>query len=158
MLAYSREAYTSLVGKVLAIYRSIRSGAFDPDLDPASRVRQVADALILRMTRRILAAFLEMNLLQISWKAPTMTRWDQLRRARRWVLLNFPKPRHSRPTPSDLLHPGDNERSRLLATLEEARIPRFKAFHGVATEAAFNGIPVYKSYFLLCVYVLSLPL
>ena len=46
MLTYSREAYTSLAGKVLALYRTIRSGAFDPDLDPASRVRQVADSLI----------------------------------------------------------------------------------------------------------------
>ncbi|CAE7239638.1 unnamed protein product [Symbiodinium sp. CCMP2456] len=32
--------------KVLAIYRSIRSGAFNPDLDPAMRVLQVANALI----------------------------------------------------------------------------------------------------------------
>ena len=47
MLTYSREAYTSLAGKVLAIYRTIRSGAFDPDLDPASRVRQMADALVI---------------------------------------------------------------------------------------------------------------
>ncbi|CAE7224910.1 unnamed protein product [Symbiodinium natans] len=45
MVTYSREAYTSLAGKVLALYRTIRSGAFDPDLDPASRVMQVADAL-----------------------------------------------------------------------------------------------------------------
>ena len=35
MLTYSREDYTSLAGKVLALYRTIRSGAFDPDLDPA---------------------------------------------------------------------------------------------------------------------------
>jgi len=46
MLTYSREAYTSLAGKTLAIYRTIRSGAFDPDLDPASRIRQMADALV----------------------------------------------------------------------------------------------------------------
>lgn len=46
MVTYSREAYTSLMGKVLAIYRSIRSGAFNPDLDAALRVLQVANALI----------------------------------------------------------------------------------------------------------------
>ena len=46
MLTYSREAYTSLAGKVLALYRSIRRGDFDPDLDPAARVLQVADALV----------------------------------------------------------------------------------------------------------------
>ncbi|CAE7217520.1 unnamed protein product [Symbiodinium sp. CCMP2456] len=34
------------MGKVLAIYRSIRSGAFNPDLDAAMRVLQVANALI----------------------------------------------------------------------------------------------------------------
>ena len=44
MVTYSREAYTSLMGKVLAIYRSIRSGAFNPDLDAALRVLQVANA------------------------------------------------------------------------------------------------------------------
>ncbi|CAE7032457.1 unnamed protein product [Symbiodinium sp. CCMP2592] len=45
MVTYSREAYTSLIGKLLALYRSIRSGAFQPDLAPADRVLQVADAL-----------------------------------------------------------------------------------------------------------------
>ena len=40
-----REGYTSLIGKVLALYRSIRCGMFNPDLQPAARVLQVADSL-----------------------------------------------------------------------------------------------------------------
>eukprot|EP00439_Symbiodinium_sp_Y106_P055703 s6015_g7.t1 len=45
MVTYSREGYTSLIGKVLALYRSIRCGMFNPDLQPAARVLQVADSL-----------------------------------------------------------------------------------------------------------------
>ena len=45
MVTYSREGDTSLIGKVLALYRSIRSGIFNPDLQPAARVLQVADSL-----------------------------------------------------------------------------------------------------------------
>ena len=45
MMTYSREAYTTLTGKVLALYRSIRNEVFNPDLSPADRVLQVADAL-----------------------------------------------------------------------------------------------------------------
>ena len=45
MLTYSREAYTSLYGKVLALFRSIESGAFEPDRTAVARVLACADAI-----------------------------------------------------------------------------------------------------------------
>eukprot|EP00439_Symbiodinium_sp_Y106_P008460 s11666_g1.t1 len=39
------EAYTTLIGKVIALYRSIRNELFNPDLSPADRALQVADSL-----------------------------------------------------------------------------------------------------------------
>ena len=42
MLVYSREAFTTLYGKVLAMFESIRSGRFDPDLAAPDRILAVA--------------------------------------------------------------------------------------------------------------------
>ena len=46
MLTYSREAYTTLYGVVLAMYRLIESGEFDPDMTAVSRVLDCASATI----------------------------------------------------------------------------------------------------------------
>ncbi|CAJ1406642.1 unnamed protein product [Effrenium voratum] len=45
MLTYSREAYTTLYGMVLAMYRLIESGEFDPDMTAVSRVLDCASAI-----------------------------------------------------------------------------------------------------------------
>ena len=45
MVTYSREAYVELMAKVLSIYRTIRDGRFNPDLNPGERVIAAADAL-----------------------------------------------------------------------------------------------------------------
>ena len=42
MLVYSREAFTTLYGKVLAMFESIQSGRFDPDLAAPDRILAVA--------------------------------------------------------------------------------------------------------------------
>eukprot|EP00435_Cladocopium_sp_Y103_P063693 s1353_g25.t1 len=44
-LTYSREAYTALYGKVLACFRDIQNGFFDPDASPLSRILEAADHL-----------------------------------------------------------------------------------------------------------------
>ena len=41
-LTYSRQAYATLMGKVQAMFESINSGQFNPDLSAAGRVAQVA--------------------------------------------------------------------------------------------------------------------
>ena len=46
MLVYSIEAYTTLYGRVSAMFESIRSLAFNPDLKAASRVVAVAEGLL----------------------------------------------------------------------------------------------------------------
>ena len=43
-LVYSRQFYVTLAGKVLALFDSIRSGDFNPDLSTAERVEAVASA------------------------------------------------------------------------------------------------------------------
>ena len=45
VLVYSREAYTSLYGRILGTFRTIQDSNYDPDLGPSSRVLQVADAV-----------------------------------------------------------------------------------------------------------------
>ena len=40
MMIYSREAYTSLYGKALAMIKTIRTGAFDPDLPAVARIEK----------------------------------------------------------------------------------------------------------------------
>ena len=45
VLTYSREAYTSLYGKVLACFLEFRCGKFNPDATPLERVIQTATAL-----------------------------------------------------------------------------------------------------------------
>ena len=44
VLTYSREAYTTLYGKVLAMFRSFRAADFDPDSSAVDRVIQTAAA------------------------------------------------------------------------------------------------------------------
>ena len=44
MMVYSREAFTSLYGKVLAMFQSIQAGKFDPDLAAPDRILAVAAA------------------------------------------------------------------------------------------------------------------
>ena len=46
MLVYSREAYSRLYAKVVAMFRTIASGSFDPDLPPAERVEHMASTLL----------------------------------------------------------------------------------------------------------------
>ena len=46
MLTYSRESYTELAGKILGIYRTIRSHRFMPDLNPAERILAAANNLV----------------------------------------------------------------------------------------------------------------
>lgn len=43
VLTYSREAYTTLYGKVLAMFKTMRNGTFDPDLPAVQRVIQTAN-------------------------------------------------------------------------------------------------------------------
>ena len=43
-LTYSRQAYTSLYGKVLSMFRCMRDGAYDPDLPEIFRVEAGASA------------------------------------------------------------------------------------------------------------------
>ena len=56
MVTYSRGAYTSLAGKVSAMFRTMQDDRFQPDLDPASRVLQIADNLALRGPEAVLKA------------------------------------------------------------------------------------------------------
>ena len=44
VLTYSREAYTSLYGKILACFLEFRNGRFNPDATPLERVIQTATA------------------------------------------------------------------------------------------------------------------
>eukprot|EP00435_Cladocopium_sp_Y103_P032999 s3071_g8.t1 len=44
-LTYSREAYTALYGKVLACFRDIQNGLFDPDASPLARILEAAGHL-----------------------------------------------------------------------------------------------------------------
>ncbi|CAJ1439404.1 unnamed protein product, partial [Effrenium voratum] len=44
VLTYSREAYTALYGKVLAMFAKIRAGSFNPDLPAVDRVLQAAQS------------------------------------------------------------------------------------------------------------------
>ncbi|CAE7446464.1 unnamed protein product, partial [Symbiodinium sp. CCMP2456] len=46
MLVYSREAYSRLYAKVVAMFRTITTGSFDPDLPPAERVEHMASTLL----------------------------------------------------------------------------------------------------------------
>lgn len=43
ILTYSREAYTTLYGKVLAMFKTIRNGSFDPDLAAVDRLVQTSN-------------------------------------------------------------------------------------------------------------------
>ena len=45
MVTYSREAYTTLYGKVLRMFQMQRDGSWDPDATPGERIAEVASAL-----------------------------------------------------------------------------------------------------------------
>lgn len=45
MLTYSREAYTTLYGKVLRMFQLVRDGLFDPDAPAGERISAVASTL-----------------------------------------------------------------------------------------------------------------
>ncbi|CAE7369201.1 unnamed protein product [Symbiodinium sp. CCMP2592] len=47
MLVYSREAYSKLYAKVLAMFKTIEEGSFNPDLPPARRVEHLAEAIMV---------------------------------------------------------------------------------------------------------------
>ncbi|CAE7799744.1 unnamed protein product [Symbiodinium sp. CCMP2592] len=47
MLVYSREAYSKLYAKVLAMFKTIEDGSFNPDLPPARRVEHLAEAIMV---------------------------------------------------------------------------------------------------------------
>ena len=44
MVVFRREAYSRLYAKVVAMFRTIADGAFNPDLPPAERVEHMADS------------------------------------------------------------------------------------------------------------------
>ena len=46
MLVYSREAYSKLYAKVVAMFRTMTEGGFNPDLPPAQRIEHTADSLL----------------------------------------------------------------------------------------------------------------
>ena len=46
MLVYSREAYSKLYAKVVAMFRTISEGGFNPDLPPAQRIEHMAASLL----------------------------------------------------------------------------------------------------------------
>ena len=52
MMIYSREAYTSLYGKVLAMIKTIRTGSFDPDLPAVARIEKCSvEANVVEQTQ-----------------------------------------------------------------------------------------------------------
>ena len=51
MMIYSREAYTSLYSKVLAMIKTIRSGSFDPDLPAVARIEKQVEANVVEQVQ-----------------------------------------------------------------------------------------------------------